>query len=481
MTNRKREPEKHSNKPSSALAVLSMAFLWPCLIPTTYYSIIPLCEKATNPLSFPLFSLVPLTMIAAIALSIPLSKRRARKISRENDSSIKALALFGTFGFIGHTVLSASMLSLTIPLFAIAVSCVLIALYVVAYGIAAGRMLSQGSSTTVAFKALLSFALWETVSLFLDVLSIDLGMLLPFFTLGSASCALLACKASKADAYTYIRSASLKVPWPMILGSAAFVLFDVLYIKILLVQSADSSNSLHVFTSIVSLAVTIGIIALLKRTTPSKDALILIFTILTVLYMIALVVVLLLGDSPNMFANRLWAASGRCFKAFIFMVFCVLANCKSLSPASSFCLFLVAFVALPDLISFDLGYQSPFLGWIVGLNIASPLAIIATFATAVLSISFLAAETIKLSREAAKSANTQPSSSKCQAALERKGLSERELQVAEYIYRGYSAKRTAEALFLSESTVNSHTRNVYRKLDIHSKQDLIRLVDEFSE
>ena len=67
----------------------------------------------------------------------------------------------------------------------------------------------------------------------------------------------------------------------------------------------------------------------------------------------------------------------------------------------------------------------------------------------------------------------------CKTALENRNLSERELQVAEYVYRGYSAKRTAEALYLSESTVNSHTRNLYRKLGIHSKQDLIQLVESF--
>jgi DNA-binding CsgD family transcriptional regulator len=45
--------------------------------------------------------------------------------------------------------------------------------------------------------------------------------------------------------------------------------------------------------------------------------------------------------------------------------------------------------------------------------------------------------------------------------------------------RGYSAKRIAGALFLSEQTVKNHLSNSYRKLGIHSKQSLISLVDSY--
>lgn len=58
------------------------------------------------------------------------------------------------------------------------------------------------------------------------------------------------------------------------------------------------------------------------------------------------------------------------------------------------------------------------------------------------------------------------------------GLTPRECDVAEYVYRGYSAKRTAELMNLTLNTVQSHTRKLYRKLDIHSRQELIDLVDQ---
>lgn len=57
-------------------------------------------------------------------------------------------------------------------------------------------------------------------------------------------------------------------------------------------------------------------------------------------------------------------------------------------------------------------------------------------------------------------------------------LTPRERDVAEYVYRGYRAKRIAELMHLTPNTVQSHTRNLYRKMNIHSRQELIDLVDQ---
>lgn len=55
-------------------------------------------------------------------------------------------------------------------------------------------------------------------------------------------------------------------------------------------------------------------------------------------------------------------------------------------------------------------------------------------------------------------------------------LSQREREVAVLIVRGYSVAAVSRKLFISENTVRGHTKNIYRKLDVHSKQQLIDLV-----
>lgn len=56
-------------------------------------------------------------------------------------------------------------------------------------------------------------------------------------------------------------------------------------------------------------------------------------------------------------------------------------------------------------------------------------------------------------------------------------LTERELEVANLISRGYSNRDIAKMLFISEHTVKDHTKNIYRKLEIHSRFELAALIN----
>jgi len=53
-------------------------------------------------------------------------------------------------------------------------------------------------------------------------------------------------------------------------------------------------------------------------------------------------------------------------------------------------------------------------------------------------------------------------------------LSSRELQIALKVVQGLSNRDVGAALFLSAKTVEYHLSSVYRKLDIHSRAELVR-------
>lgn len=61
---------------------------------------------------------------------------------------------------------------------------------------------------------------------------------------------------------------------------------------------------------------------------------------------------------------------------------------------------------------------------------------------------------------------------------EQYGISPRERDVLRYLAMGYDANRIAEELILARNTVRVHTYNIYGKLGVHSRQELMRLVDE---
>ena len=54
-------------------------------------------------------------------------------------------------------------------------------------------------------------------------------------------------------------------------------------------------------------------------------------------------------------------------------------------------------------------------------------------------------------------------------------LTPREIQVGELYAQGYSIGKVAEQLGITVATAQSHMRSVYRKLDVHSKDDFIRV------
>ncbi len=64
------------------------------------------------------------------------------------------------------------------------------------------------------------------------------------------------------------------------------------------------------------------------------------------------------------------------------------------------------------------------------------------------------------------------------AALARKGsLTEREAEILVYLARGRTKSYIANELFVTENTVRSHVRNIYSKLEVHTRQELLDLVE----
>ncbi len=64
---------------------------------------------------------------------------------------------------------------------------------------------------------------------------------------------------------------------------------------------------------------------------------------------------------------------------------------------------------------------------------------------------------------------------------ERHGLTDRETEVLQRLVAGNTTRGIAAKLFVSENTVRTHLKSLYRKLDVHSKQEIINMVDACKE
>ncbi len=65
---------------------------------------------------------------------------------------------------------------------------------------------------------------------------------------------------------------------------------------------------------------------------------------------------------------------------------------------------------------------------------------------------------------------------RCDAVGAAHGLTPRELEVMKMLCKGRTKSYIAETLYLTENTVRSHSKHLYTKLDVHSKQELMDLV-----
>ena len=69
----------------------------------------------------------------------------------------------------------------------------------------------------------------------------------------------------------------------------------------------------------------------------------------------------------------------------------------------------------------------------------------------------------------------------CATVAEKHRLTARETEAFELLARGRTSPVIQEKLVLSHNTVKTHVRHIYAKLDVHSQQELISMVEEATE
>lgn len=71
-----------------------------------------------------------------------------------------------------------------------------------------------------------------------------------------------------------------------------------------------------------------------------------------------------------------------------------------------------------------------------------------------------------------------PFQTRCDTLVREGKLSPRETEVFGYLARGHSHAYVAQTLTVSENTIRTHVRNIYRKLGISSKEELLKTINE---
>jgi DNA-binding CsgD family transcriptional regulator len=181
---------------------------------------------------------------------------------------------------------------------------------------------------------------------------------------------------------------------------------------------------------------------------------------------------------PMLASSILSVMANHLILIFLFIYFVIAAKKRWHSP--SFAVGLTQGISLMGLVVGALiarGLQVATIGTAFSESLAALILIGAfVFAREMLPLHGRDAE-VRLDGPEGNSVPANPLDSSCRMLAERHGLSQREQQLLVYLAQGRSRQYIQEALHLSRNTVASYAKTLYRKLSVHSKEELQRMVE----
>ena len=67
---------------------------------------------------------------------------------------------------------------------------------------------------------------------------------------------------------------------------------------------------------------------------------------------------------------------------------------------------------------------------------------------------------------------------RCTRIAENYGLSDREAEVFVLIAKGNDARQISDRLYVSYNTARTHIRNIYAKMDVHSRHEFFEILND---
>ena len=268
----------------------------------------------------------------------------------------------------------------------------------------------------------------------------------------------------------------LQGPTLFVLGGSALLLFCYgVFETYALANGQVMRDSGETMLAIFVISVVLLIVGRSRYSSKRFEAL---FTVLYVVYVAITFGALLMGVFPG----PLFLVMGVGAIVLHMLIWLHLAQAtvtKSVSPVFTFGVVLGAVMVshrLGWLVTMVLTALFPDDGALVSKLAAGVLAVIALAAALVL---FVVLRRVTASSDGRSSVDAAAARSQALARyFERAGLTQREREIAVLYCQGRSTPYISDELFISETTVKTHIRHLYAKLDVHNKQDLLSAADK---
>lgn len=467
--------------------VLGLAFWWPCVFQSDFR---PPAYGAFDGAAFVVLGYVfPLALMAFAAFTAFAGSSRRRIVTAP---AIAAIGAAGTAGYVLQTL--SGMGSFSPPLvpqvptelagaFA-ALGSLLSATYLFVFLLTWLRLAKVALPEHPLPAVALSYAVTELVQISLHFVPLEAQLAFRLACPLAASALLLVAmgtpESTKPPA-NRTDGGTRAVMNGILIALFAFICFNDLFSHLLKTASNPLSGAFShdVPIPLASFAIMAILTAYLHRADAfHRRGIATAFVLTAVIYMAILLAVIVLGDSRVQLVDQLLVAAGHCLKVFVLIALVWGIEQGVCSARFAAGIFILIAVAAPLVL-----VNLPFLFPETRSNDTFPFAQtagIGLFAVAVVLVVF----NMRGNRHAANRTPEEQRAwlaERCRKASDGKGLTPKELEVTVFAYRGFTSKRIAEELRVSTSTVDTHLKRAFRKLDVHSRQELIDLVDAGDE
>lgn len=276
------------------------------------------------------------------------------------------------------------------------------------------------------------------------------------------------------------RKVLTSIPWSIVMLMAICTISSIL--SKLLIHPADGESSSWFF--ILRFFFYLGIFCLyciwifiLKR--EDQDRL---WPVYVLVIFCGLIYYVSFSASQPGLASGLLRATQDCLMLFCWIVTAGMVSSRNLPRVFSFGLAILIFVEPPLFIAsvFSILFSAAGISQLDLFSLAIPAVM--TVALTILTVMLIRSSSSTDFHGADKAGEPDSGLNALSAAVENLAntfeLTKREAEIMLYLARGYTLKHTAETLCLSINTVRSHSTNLYRKLGIHKKKQLITAIEK---
>ncbi len=198
---------------------------------------------------------------------------------------------------------------------------------------------------------------------------------------------------------------------------------------------------------------------------------------IAILFLVGLTIVTPFGTEWFHVGTGFLSAEVVCLEFYLYLLLMTYVRSERLSPTLVFGLYLACIKVVPILLQ---RLIIPLISLALGLTAEQGIMSLSVLMNLIVVSGMLIYFTRRTTDDAVKLSNSEQSARvlACEKMGAAFGLSSRETEVALLISQGNSQKRVADELCLSIGTVQSYSKAIYRKMGIHSKQELIDIVND---